>query len=132
MYEVSQAFAWHDPSIFLTYVNESVSNLKIELVNYTKDILEHIIIGSFLYIVICILLYFAIIRWKILSFNKSINNPKRVLIVTAHPDDECMFFGPTILNLTKQKDCTVYILCLSTGCIYIRVFFLFIYLEGCR
>ncbi|XP_044764072.1 N-acetylglucosaminyl-phosphatidylinositol de-N-acetylase [Coccinella septempunctata] len=118
MCEVSQAFAWHDPFFFLTYVNESVSNFQVELVNYTKDILEHLIIGSFLYIVTCILLYFAIIRWKTLSFNKSIKNPKRVLIVTAHPDDECMFFGPTILNLTKNKECTVYILCLSTGSNY--------------
>ena len=36
-----------------------------------------------------------------------------VLIVIAHPDDECMFFAPTILQLNRISQ--VYILCLSTG-----------------
>jgi len=39
---------------------------------------------------------------------------KRVLLLTAHPDDECMFFSPTILALSKQSK-LVYSLCLSTG-----------------
>jgi LmbE family N-acetylglucosaminyl deacetylase len=26
---------------------------------------------------------------------------KRVMLVISHPDDEVMFFGPTILGLTK-------------------------------
>ena len=38
----------------------------------------------------------------------------RVLIVTAHPDDECMFFGPTILHL-KMRNIPVKIVCLSSG-----------------
>ena len=38
---------------------------------------------------------------------------KSVLLVTAHPDDECMFFSPTILNLRRSS--TVHLLCLSTG-----------------
>ncbi|KIK70682.1 hypothetical protein GYMLUDRAFT_287284 [Collybiopsis luxurians FD-317 M1] len=28
--------------------------------------------------------------------------PQRVLLVTAHPDDECLFFAPTILALTRS------------------------------
>lgn len=40
---------------------------------------------------------------------------KRVLVVTAHPDDEVMFFGPTILHFTNHPNTTVYLLCLSTG-----------------
>ena len=40
-------------------------------------------------------------------------NKKRILFVTAHPDDECMFFGPAILNLNQY--CKVYLLCLSSG-----------------
>ena len=40
---------------------------------------------------------------------------KRVLFVVAHPDDECMFFGPSIYSLTKREDCQVYVLCLSNG-----------------
>ncbi|XP_065123164.2 N-acetylglucosaminyl-phosphatidylinositol de-N-acetylase [Paramisgurnus dabryanus] len=38
----------------------------------------------------------------------------RALVVTAHPDDECMFFAPTILNLIESK-VAVHLLCLSTG-----------------
>lgn len=64
----------------------------------------------------------------------------RTLIVTAHPgeldkfrkctsfhivcdsfyliqyaDDECMFFGPTLIALKKRKNCKTYLLCLSNG-----------------
>lgn len=38
---------------------------------------------------------------------------KNVLVVTAHPDDECMFFSPAILNLRRCS--TINLLCLSTG-----------------
>lgn len=37
-----------------------------------------------------------------------------VLILTAHPDDECMFFAPTILSLIAQGQ-KVVALCLSVG-----------------
>lgn len=49
---------------------------------------------------------------------------KRVLLVIAHPDDECMFFGPTLVGLLgaevarnggKLDERTVKVLCLSTG-----------------
>lgn len=35
------------------------------------------------------------------------------LVVTSHPDDECMFFVPIIRALKKAG--TVHLLCLSTG-----------------
>lgn len=38
----------------------------------------------------------------------------RALIVTAHPDDECMFFAPTIIRLVELK-ASVHLLCLSEG-----------------
>ena len=40
---------------------------------------------------------------------------KRVLLVIAHPDDETMFFGPTMLNLSRREGTEVYLLCLSNG-----------------
>jgi len=42
---------------------------------------------------------------------------KSALIVTAHPDDEVMFFAPLILSLLRvpSKDIAVYVLCLSEG-----------------
>ncbi|THH21145.1 hypothetical protein EW146_g348 [Bondarzewia mesenterica] len=40
----------------------------------------------------------------------------RVLLLTAHPDDEAFFFGPTITSLASQSsDTELYSLCLSTG-----------------
>ncbi len=37
-----------------------------------------------------------------------------VLLVTAHPDDECMFFAPTILAFRENAN-AVFLLCLSQG-----------------
>jgi N-acetylglucosaminylphosphatidylinositol deacetylase len=41
----------------------------------------------------------------------------RVLLLTAHPDDECMFFAPTLLALKNRQQVSrdVYSLCLSIG-----------------
>lgn len=38
----------------------------------------------------------------------------RCLLVIAHPDDETMFFGPTLQQLVASG-CNVYILCLTSG-----------------
>lgn len=43
-----------------------------------------------------------------------LSKQKTVLILTAHPDDECMFFGPVITALLS-KGVTVQVLCLSSG-----------------
>ncbi|KOS15835.1 hypothetical protein Malapachy_3486 [Malassezia pachydermatis] len=40
--------------------------------------------------------------------------PRHALVVTAHPDDECMFFGPVIQTLVRAN-VTVSALCLSEG-----------------
>jgi GlcNAc-PI de-N-acetylase len=41
---------------------------------------------------------------------------KRILLLIAHPDDEAMFFAPTLLALTNPDlNNEVKILCLSTG-----------------
>jgi N-acetylglucosaminylphosphatidylinositol deacetylase len=41
---------------------------------------------------------------------------KRILLLIAHPDDEAMFFGPTLLTLTRPNlGNHVKILCLSSG-----------------
>lgn len=48
---------------------------------------------------------------KLLPFTASSN----ILILTAHPDDECMFFGPTITSLRTLSKSKMHVLCLSTG-----------------
>jgi N-acetylglucosaminylphosphatidylinositol deacetylase len=49
------------------------------------------------------------------SMLKAIPRAKRVLLVIAHPDDETMFFGPTVVQLCRQKETDVHLLCLSNG-----------------
>ena len=39
---------------------------------------------------------------------------EHVLLVTAHPDDEAMFFAPALAALQRQE-ASVWVLCLSTG-----------------
>ncbi len=40
---------------------------------------------------------------------------KNVLLVTAHPDDEAMFFAPTILSLANRQEIALFHVCLSNG-----------------
>ncbi len=74
---------------------------------------------------LCLSIYFFVARlWPrsrraALGFGES---TKRVLLVTAHPDDEVMFFGPTLAALCRsnneKKDgdaVEVMLLCLSYG-----------------
>ncbi|KAI9063770.1 LmbE-like protein [Trametes sanguinea] len=45
----------------------------------------------------------------------SADGPANILLLTAHPDDECMFFAPTILALLDKTDARLHSLCLSVG-----------------
>ncbi|KAJ8957998.1 hypothetical protein NQ318_002000 [Aromia moschata] len=106
--ELSQNLALNDISEHFRFI---VSSLK----QYLVDTVEHLTLATALYIVICITLYYCIVKWKLFVYNRDPRNAKRILFIIAHPDDECMFFGPTILNFTKRDNCLVYLMCLSTG-----------------
>jgi N-acetylglucosaminylphosphatidylinositol deacetylase len=97
-------------------------NFIVRVQEYTRETVEHLILAVSVYILVCVFLYLSISRWKIIRFRKDVKNPTRVLFVIAHPDDECMFFGPTVLNFTKQNHCRVYLMCLSTGWLRFRNF----------
>lgn len=43
--------------------------------------------------------------------------PRHVLLLLAHPDDECMFFAPTVISLVKLRY-LVSVLCFSSGNYY--------------
>ena len=45
---------------------------------------------------------------------RSLKTAGRVLLITAHPDDESMFFAPVIITLT-QANVEIFLLCLSEG-----------------
>lgn len=72
------------------------------------------------------LLVASILRPIISNIDLLTNTPgsePRILLLTAHPDDECMFFAPTLLSLlppeelapSPQQHPKVYSLCLSVG-----------------
>lgn len=107
---------------------EFLTGLAVRVKEYTREAVEHLILTVFIYCVLCVLLYVGIVRWRVLEFRRDVRSPKkRVLLVIAHPDDECMFFGPTVLNFTGNKNCTLYVMCLSTGEHSLLVMQLFIF-----
>ena len=67
----------------------------------------------------CVMFHFLAHYFKPYSRLKMLKDAKRVLIVTSHPDDETMFFGPTILSLCRGKSnfipSNLFLLCMSTG-----------------
>jgi len=47
---------------------------------------------------------------------------KNILLVIAHPDDEVMFFGPTLIGISKQRyNNKVSLLSLSNGSRFLRI-----------
>ncbi|KAH0918903.1 hypothetical protein HID58_026563 [Brassica napus] len=64
-----------------------------------------------------------------ISLSWTSGNKKNVLFVIAHPDDESMFFSPTI-NYLASNGYNLHMLCFSTGTFYIgAVLFLFRVVE---
>lgn len=111
------AYQTHDTKyIIINYLNQ----VYLLLIGNSIGALEHLLLVALVYICVCLSLYYLVFRQRLssgftLCTNERFPNCRRVLIVTAHPDDECMFFGPTILSLAKRSNCTVYLLCLSNG-----------------
>ena len=62
---------------------------------------------------ICICAYYVNSLYALRN-TTTIPKGQRFLLVTAHPDDECMFFSPTITNLLAAGN-QVSVLCLSNG-----------------
>ena len=74
-------------------------------------------IANVILIVIIVILVIITVRgleWPIRGHITFPEENPRVLFVFAHPDDETMFFAPTILALRHQK-IPIYFLCLSPG-----------------
>jgi len=64
-----------------------------------------------LVVLIAFLLSTVIIAFVFTATSQFPLGNKKVLLVTAHPDDECMFFAPVILKYSN----TTFLLCLSNG-----------------
>lgn len=88
-----------------------------ETINYGRETAGSLFAGLLFYVIFCVLLYLAVAYWKIVTWRSPqfLGSAKRVMFVIAHPDDECMFFGPVIMKLAQQRNCELYLLCLSKG-----------------
>jgi len=62
----------------------------------------------------CMCFYLLTAYIKPYRHMKELRAARRVIFVISHPDDEVMFFGPTILGLAATA-AEVFLLCLSTG-----------------
>ncbi|RLU15700.1 hypothetical protein DMN91_011455 [Ooceraea biroi] len=81
---------------------------------YIREISWQLLIALVAYLCVCVFLYAVLKRvghaaWQLPG------PPGRLLLVTAHPDDEVMFFGPLVYWLARSKASEVYLLCLSMG-----------------
>ena len=68
-------------------------------------------LGALTLVPYCILI---LLNPALRAVEDAIQNPGRVLLVTAHPDDETVFFAPTITALHSSGH-EIYVLCLTTG-----------------
>ncbi|XP_063541134.1 N-acetylglucosaminyl-phosphatidylinositol de-N-acetylase [Cydia strobilella] len=84
-----------------------------ETILYLRSFALYISLWVLGYLLVCCVVYRRYAR-RLPTRSRGALRAKRVLIVVAHPDDECMFFGPTIFRLCEQ-DADVYLLCLSNG-----------------
>uniref|UniRef100_A0A8C5QUJ5 N-acetylglucosaminylphosphatidylinositol deacetylase n=1 Tax=Leptobrachium leishanense TaxID=445787 RepID=A0A8C5QUJ5_9ANUR len=67
-----------------------------------------------------LLLWWACSRWRDALSERAPVLPctaRAALLLIAHPDDECMFFAPTILGLLREQR-QLHVLCFSTGNYY--------------
>ncbi|XP_053312966.1 N-acetylglucosaminyl-phosphatidylinositol de-N-acetylase [Spea bombifrons] len=73
-----------------------------------------------LFLVVSVVLWLVCSRWRDVLSGRALDSlagVKAPLLLIAHPDDECMFFAPTILGLLREQR-TLYVLCCSTGNYY--------------
>ena len=65
----------------------------------------------------CLAFYLLVNYFRPYARLKAIGEARRVLLVVSHPDDESMFFGPTLLNLCRTRPSAenVFLLCMSNG-----------------
>ncbi|XP_046964291.1 N-acetylglucosaminyl-phosphatidylinositol de-N-acetylase [Vanessa cardui] len=97
----------------LEYIYNIYLNFVAETLIYVRNFILYISFWLLGYLLVCCVVYRRYAR-KLPTRTRGALGAKRVLLVVAHPDDECMFFGPTIFRLCEQG-AEVYLLCLSNG-----------------
>ncbi|XP_068623318.1 N-acetylglucosaminyl-phosphatidylinositol de-N-acetylase [Battus philenor] len=105
--------SFNDLSFNLEIVYHFYLKFIAETLLYLRNFILYISLWIAGYLCVCCIVYRRYAR-KLPTRIRGALGAKRVLIVIAHPDDECMFFGPTIFRLCEQG-AEVYLLCLSNG-----------------
>ncbi|KAG5683311.1 hypothetical protein PVAND_012597 [Polypedilum vanderplanki] len=87
-------------SINLLVPLRELSKYFLECRSKAEEALELLILSTIIFIIFNVILFYLIHNFR---------------NVTAHPDDECMFFGPTLIALKKNQNCRIFVLCMSKG-----------------
>ncbi|CAL1535421.1 unnamed protein product, partial [Lymnaea stagnalis] len=90
-----------------------LTSLSLTVIMTNSPILLSIIVIIFFYLVVCNFLYVLILLKVIPTTKTKISSGDCVLLITAHPDDECMFFSPALLDLSQT--CEIHVICTTTG-----------------
>lgn len=111
IYETYDGYLEEGKKIMISYL----ITYKDETFNYFHQNAQSLFIFLVAYIIFSCCFYFCLVQTTLLLKSGAISKCKNILFVTAHPDDECMFFGPSIISLTEKPGANVYLLCLSRG-----------------
>lgn len=103
-----------DLDIIREYFSMQVNELICWWWYYIREISWQLLIAVAAYLCVCICLYSILKRVSHTAWQLP-GPPARILLVTAHPDDEVMFFGPLVYWVTRSKASEIYLLCLTTG-----------------
>lgn len=81
---------------------------------YVKEISWQLVAGVIAYFLVSGILYALMKRVNHRAWHLP-GPPSRILLVTAHPDDEIMFFGPMLYSLVNFTNIKIYLLCFTIG-----------------
>lgn len=88
-----------------------VTELATFHINVLSFLVPILIGASLIFHIICTRSSFK----KNLATEKIVQSNGPYLFVTAHPDDECMFFAPSLIQLANHDPHNVHLLCVTTG-----------------
>lgn len=99
-----QFLIYKNSNSFSEYMSPFVNSVVNQCLCYVQYLEENLFLISLvliLYIVVCISLY---VTFSNIDNKGDLKSKEKILFIISHPDDECMFFGPAILNLTICKE----------------------------
>ena len=86
---------------------------------YQLYLVSQNVVSTSIFQISLLMIIITVLAYHSSYFNdwRQIITQKNVLLVIAHPDDECMFFSPCAQAMAKHAE-NVYLLCITDGRIY--------------